>query len=79
MSGSLWTPTGDLTLDKDVVSINRQEIEMLARLESFAINQGLVIFCRKCEQPVVGHNGSTDRVLSVHCQCREWRYINPSV
>jgi hypothetical protein len=74
-AGSIWTPDGEVPLkEKDVLPLTRRQIIMLSELHEFAHYNGITIFCKRCEQPVTGQNNDSSQVLSVSCQCREWRF-----
>lgn len=75
MPGSLWTPQGEVpTMERGITPITREEIILLSKLQEFAVRHDIVIFCKRCERNVSGQNNDSSKVLSVSCQCREWRF-----
>lgn len=72
---TLWTPGGNVPIrEKDVVPITRDELGMLAMLDRFARNHGLIIVCPKCDGSLIGKNNGQETHPSVACGCREFRY-----
>ena len=75
MPKTLWTPGGMHALEeKDVVPLTHREVIMLSELHEFAFNHKLRIICCKCDNQITGQNNDSSKVLSVQCQCREFRF-----
>lgn len=70
----LWTPEGDVALNKDTVQINQLELVTLARMHEVAQKFGLTIVCKRCDVAITGKNADTDSSAVVSCHCREFRY-----
>lgn len=73
-AGTLWTPDGERRIERDVVPITRNELGMLAMLDRFARNHGLMVLCPKCDHTLTGQNNGEERTPSVSCHCREFRF-----
>jgi hypothetical protein len=76
MPNSLWTPDGMVPLaERGVTPVTRREIIMLSELHEFAFNNELTgLVCKRCDHEVRGQNNDSSKVLTVACQCREWRF-----
>lgn len=75
---SLYIPgQGEVSLEqKDVITLNLRELNVLAWLHEWAVKNEVNIFCKRCEQPIRGQNndGPDSSRPSVSCQCRQWIY-----
>lgn len=78
MAGAaLYLPgQGRVNLEKDIIEVNRQDLQGLSWLHEFADKHQINIFCKRCEQPISGQNNDTpgQSHVSVNCGCREWRF-----
>lgn len=75
MSGSLWTPQGEVrTAERGIEPVRRDEIITLSKMHELCFNHDLVIFCKRCEAVLHGQNNDSSLVAEVSCQCRTLRF-----
>ena len=74
VNSTIWTPEGEVW-QKDVIHINRMELQTLARMHEIAHKYGIALVCQKCDHSITGSNNDQTQEPAVRCSCREWRYV----
>jgi len=71
---TLWTPGGNVTLNKELVKVTRDTIAMLAMLDKWTSENRVGLVCMNCDSAIVGQNTGHEKRLKIACKCREWVY-----
>lgn len=73
-ANSLLMPDGTFhnLAQKDEVPLTRAEIQAFSHFEAMHHKFDIVVFCKRCQQPIKGQNSVQSQVLVVSCQCREF-------
>lgn len=72
MTDTLWTPGMMPGIKKrDVETLTRQEMFILARAAEVCAKYGIALVCPKCDGSFTGTNLESDRVWAIRCACRE--------
>ena len=73
-SGKLWTPGGDVMVNKETESLSRGEIIILSKMHEIAHHRRMAVTCMDCGQSFTGQNNDSSKVLAIACACRELRF-----
>lgn len=75
VKNDLWTPEGNVSLNKDVQAIEKRHVQALSVMHDLSHKVGgIEVRCMRCGSAFQGHNNDTSRTLSIVCRCRELRF-----
>lgn len=65
---------GEHIIDREVESINRFELQTLARMHEIAAKFGISVVCKRCDHAFTGKNNDSVQEPAIECNCRVLRY-----
>ena len=74
MPAQIWTPDRDAPVgERDITQISGADMKKFADMHELAQRLGIVVLCRRCDQPFMGANANRGGTHSIQCGCREVR------